>query len=453
MLNSAACPLVALIGRPNVGKSTLFNRITRSRDALVDPTPGVTRDRHYARASWEERSFMLVDTGGIEDGGEDSASGQFSSHIRTQAMQAMEEADLIILLLDGRQGVMPGDHELVELLRRTDKTVFFAVNKIDAPEIENELLAPFWELGVEQLWALSADHGYGFGTLMEALAEKMDAEAAPAAELPENTVKLAFLGRPNVGKSSMINAIMGQERMIVSAVAGTTRDAVDTLLSRDEHHYLLIDTAGIRRKGKTQDKLEKFSVLKALHSLSRCDIAVVLIDAEEGVTEQDTKVIGYTQEQGRALIILINKWDLLQDDKKRQDALLEELRMAMNFIPFAPVFKVSAKTGAGIKRLFPEIGKMHRQFTQRFPTAALNRLLEDAKAKHEPPMYQGRRLKLYYTAQISTAPPSFAIISNYPKGIHFSYQRYLSNRFREGLGLDRVPLRLFFRERSGRDKD
>jgi GTPase len=452
-LNSSSCPLVALIGRPNVGKSTLFNRITRSRDALVDPTPGVTRDRHYARASWEERSFMLVDTGGIEDGGDDSASGQFSSHIRTQAMQAMEEADLIILLLDGRQGVMPGDHELVELLRRTDKTVFFAVNKIDAPEIENELLAPFWELGVEQLWALSADHGYGFGTLMEALAEKMDAEAAPAAELPENTVKLAFLGRPNVGKSSMINAIMGQERMIVSAVAGTTRDAVDTLLSRDEHHYLLIDTAGIRRKGKTQDKLEKFSVLKALHSLSRCDIAVVLIDAEEGVTEQDTKVIGYTQEQGRALIILINKWDLLQDDKKRQDALLEELRMAMNFIPFAPVFKVSAKTGAGIKRLFPEIGKMHRQFTQRFPTAALNRLLEDAKAKHEPPMYQGRRLKLYYTAQISTAPPSFAIISNYPKGIHFSYQRYLSNRFREGLGLDRVPLRLFFRERSGRDKD
>ncbi len=452
-MNSSSCPLVALIGRPNVGKSTLFNRITRSRDALVDPTPGVTRDRHYARASWEERSFMLVDTGGIEDGGDDSASGQFSSHIRTQAMQAMEEADLIILLLDGRQGVMPGDHELVELLRRTDKTVFFAVNKIDAPEIENELLAPFWELGVEQLWALSADHGYGFGTLMEALAEKMDAEAAPAAELPENTVKLAFLGRPNVGKSSMINAIMGQERMIVSAVAGTTRDAVDTLLSRDEHHYLLIDTAGIRRKGKTQDKLEKFSVLKALHSLSRCDIAVVLIDAEEGVTEQDTKVIGYTQEQGRALIILINKWDLLQDDKKRQDALLEELRMAMNFIPFAPVFKVSAKTGAGIKRLFPEIGKMHRQFTQRFPTAALNRLLEDAKAKHEPPMYQGRRLKLYYTAQISTAPPSFAIISNYPKGIHFSYQRYLSNRFREGLGLDRVPLRLFFRERSGRDKD
>lgn len=444
-MNPAPCPLVALIGRPNVGKSTLFNRITRSRDAIVDPTPGVTRDRHYARASWEEQSFMLVDTGGIEGG------DGFSDHIRSQAMQAMEEADIIILLLDGRQGVMPGDHEIAALLRRTDKTVFFAVNKIDSPDIETELLTPFWELGVEELWALSADHGYGFSTLMNGLTEKMDKAAVPA-ELPAGTIRLAFLGRPNVGKSSMINAIMGQERMIVSEVAGTTRDSVDTLLSRDEHNYLLIDTAGIRRKGKTQDKLEKFSVLKALHSLSRCDIAAVLIDAEEGITEQDTKVIGYTQEQGRALLILVNKWDLIQDDKKRQDKLLEAIRMAVTFIPFAPVFKVSAKTGAGIKRLFPEIGKIHRQFTQRFPTAALNRLLEAAKAKHEPPMYQGRRLKLYYTAQISTAPPTFAIIANYPNGIHFSYQRYLANRFREGLGLDRVPLRLLFRERSGRDE-
>jgi GTP-binding protein len=443
---NTACPLVALLGRPNVGKSTLFNRITRSRDALVDSLPGVTRDRHYARAQWEERSFMLVDTGGIEEDGD-----EFSSHIRSQAMQALEEADIIILLLDGRQGVMPGDHELADLLRRTDKTVFFAVNKIDSPDIETELLTPFWELGVEQLWALSADHGYGFNTLMQALAEKLDKTATPA-ELPEGTVRLAFLGRPNVGKSSMINAIMGQERMMVSDVAGTTRDAVDTLLTAGQHSYLLIDTAGIRRKGKTTDKLEKFSVLKALHSLSRCDIAVVLIDADEGIAEQDTKVIGYTQEQGRALMILLNKWDLLEGDKKRQEQLLEKVRLATNFIPFVPIFKVSAKTGAGIKRLFPEIGKIHRQFTQRFPTAALNRLLEDAKAKHEPPMYQGRRLKLYYTAQISTAPPAFAIITNQPKGIHFSYQRYLTNRFREGLGLDRVPLRLFFRERSGRDK-
>jgi GTP-binding protein len=346
---------------------------------------------------------------------------------------------------------MPGDHELAEVLRRTDKTVFFSVNKIDSPEIETELLAPFWELGADQLWALSADHGYGFTTLMNALAEKLAKTAAPA-ELPANTIRLAFLGRPNVGKSSMINAVMGQERMVVSDTAGTTRDAVDTLLTAGQHNYLLIDTAGIRRKGKTKDKLEKFSVLKALHSLSRCDIALVLIDAEEGIAEQDVKVIGYTQEQGRALMILLNKWDLLAGDTKRQEQLLEEVRLATNFIPFAPIFKVSAKTGAGIKRLFPEIGKIHRQFTRRFSTAALNRLLEEAKAKHEPPMYQGRRLKLYYTAQISTAPPSFAIIANQPKGIHFSYQRYLTNRFREGLGLDHVPLRLLFRERNRKEK-
>lgn len=439
------CPLVALLGRPNVGKSTLFNRITRSRDALVDPAPGVTRDRHYAHAQWEKRSFMLVDTGGIED------RDEFSSHIRSQAMQALEEADIIIFLLDGRQGLMPGDYELAALLRRTDKTIFFAVNKIDSPEIETELLTPFWELGADQLWALSADHGYGCNTLMNALAEKLT-ETAALAELPENTIRLAFLGRPNVGKSSMINAVMGQERMLVSEMAGTTRDAVDTLLSAGQYNYLLIDTAGIRRKGKTKDKLEKFSVLKALHSLSRCDIAVVLIDAQEGMTEQDLKVIGYTQEQGRALMILLNKWDLLADDKKQQDQLMEQVRRATNFIPFAPIFKVSAKTGAGIKRLFPEIGKIYRQFTRRFPTSALNRLLEEAKAKHEPPMYQGRRLKLYYTAQISTAPPSFAIVANQPKGIHFSYQRYLTNRFREGLGLGQVPLRLFFRERNRREK-
>ncbi|MCI5159604.1 MAG: GTP-binding protein, partial [Candidatus Electrothrix sp. AUS1_2] len=235
-------------------------------------------------------------------------------------------------------------------------------------------------------------------------------------------------------------------------VPGNRQDTVDTLLSRDQYNYLLIDTAGIRRKGKTKDKLEKFSILKALKALGRCDIAAVVIDADEGITEQDTKVIGYTQDHGRALMILINKWDLIKDDKKKQDWLMEEVRLATNFIPFAPVFRVSAKTGSGIKRLFPEFGKIHRQFHQRFSTSPLNRLLESATHHHEPPMYRGRRLKLYYTTQIDTAPPTFVVIANFPKGIHFSYQRYLSNRFREGLGLDKVPIRLFFRERSGRTK-
>ncbi|MCI5145395.1 MAG: ribosome biogenesis GTPase Der, partial [Candidatus Electrothrix sp. AR3] len=406
-------------------------------------------DRHYAQARWEEHPFMLVDTGGIEDG-DDPENDQFSTHIRTQAMQALDEADVIILLLDGRQGLTPGDYEIVNLLRRTEKKIFFVV-KIDSPQMETDLLTPFWELGVEALWALSGDHGYGFRTLMDALIHTLEKSEGPT-ELPDDTIRLAFLGRPNVGKSSMINAIMGQERMVVSDISGTTRDSVDTLLSRDKYNYLLIDTAGIRRKGKTKDKLEKFSILKALKALSRCDIAVVLIDALEGITEQDTKVIGYTQDHGRALLILINKWDLIQDDKKKQNWLLEEIRLATNFIPFAPIFRVSAKTGYGIKRIFPEVGKVHRQFHRRFPTSALNRLLEAATESHQPPMYRGRRLKLYYTAQISTAPPSFAVIANFPKGIHFSYQRYLTNRFRQGLELDQVPVRLFFRERSGRTK-
>lgn len=438
--------LVALIGRPNVGKSTLFNRMVKRRDALVDPTPGVTRDRHYARVSWEEHPFMLVDTGGIDD--EDNT---ITNHIRHQALLAIEEADIIFFLMDGREGLTPSDIEIVDLLRRTEKKVFFIVNKIDSPDVEDALLSPFWELGVDELWALSGDHGFGFKTLMDSLLPCLQ-QSDLQIELPENTMRIAFLGRPNVGKSSMVNTIIGQERMVVSEIAGTTRDSVDTLVSRDQYTYLLIDTAGIRRKGKTTDKLEKFSILKALKALGRCDIALVLIDAEEGITEQDTKVIGYTQDQGRALMILINKWDLIQDDKKRQEKLLEAVAEAVKFIPFAPVLKVSALTGTGVKRLFPEIGKVHRQFHQRFPTAALNRLLADAVAKHEPPYHHGRRLKFFYTAQLGTAPPLFAVVSSAPKAIHFSYQRYLTNCFRDGLGLDRVPVRLLFRERSGRKK-
>ena len=445
-MNPETATLVALIGRPNVGKSTLFNRMIKRRDALVDPTPGVTRDRHYARVSWDEHPFILVDTGGIDD--EDDT---ITNHIRYQAMQAIEEADIIFFLMDGREGLTPSDIEIVDLLRRTEKKVFYIVNKIDSPDREDDLLTPFWELGVDRLWALSGDHGYGFHTLMEALLPHLVATDLQM-NLPENTMKVAFLGRPNVGKSSMINTIIGQERMVVSEIAGTTRDSVDTLLSRDQYTYLLIDTAGIRRKGKTTEKLEKFSILKALKALGRCDIAMVLVDAEEGITEQDTKVIGYTQDQGRALIILINKWDLIKDDRKRQERLLEEVTEAVKFIPYAPVLKVSSLTGSGIKRLFPEIGKVHRQFHQRFPTAALNRLLADAVAHHEPPLYHGRRLKFYYTAQLGTAPPLFAVVANAPKGIHFSYERYLTNFFREGLGLDRVPVRLLFRERSGRKK-
>jgi len=438
--------IVALVGRPNVGKSTLFNRITRSRKALVDPTPGVTRDRHYEKVMWDDKVFMLVDTGGIEDASGDAMGG----HIRDQAMAAIEEADIILFLMDGREGVTPADHEVTNLLRRTQKRVFYVVNKIDSPAMEMESLSQFYELGVEELWSLSAEHKYGLATLMDALGEELLVNEETL-NLPEDTVKVAFFGRPNVGKSSMINQILGQERMVVSDVSGTTRDSVDTFLTHGKYKYLLIDTAGIRRKGKTTEKLEKFSILKALAALEKCDIAVVLIDAEEGITEQDTKVIGYTQEQGRGLILLVNKWDLVKDDKVRQQQIMGEIALAVPFVSFAPLLTASALTGYGIKRLFPTIGQVYKQFTASFPTSALNRLLKDAVEDHSPPIYKNKRLKFYYTSQVGSRPPKFVVMSNSSKGVHFSYERYLVNRFREGLGLDKVPLQLFIRDKN-RDK-
>jgi len=442
-MNDRSPAIVALVGRPNVGKSTLFNRITRSRKAIVDPTPGVTRDRQYDRVTWKDHFFILVDTGGIDDNPDDA----MVDDIRGQALAAVEEADIILFLMDGKEGLMPADHEVINLLRKVEKTVFYVVNKIDGPEQDEERLIPFYEIGVEQLWSVSAEHSYGFATLMDGVCEALPDDAA-AADIPEDTVRIAFLGRPNVGKSSMINRIVGEERMVVSEISGTTRDSVDTLLSHKGRNYLLIDTAGIRRKGKTREKLEKFSILKALAALSRCDIAVVLIDAAEGITEQDAKVIGYTQEQGRGLILLVNKWDLVADDKKRQNQIMEEIARAVPFVGFAPLITVSALTGYGFKRLFPAVGSVYRQFTATFPTSALNRLLADAVENHSPPIYKNKRLKLYYTSQIKTAPPTFVIMTNSYKGVHFSYQRYLTNRFRDGLDLDRVPVRLIFKDKK-----
>ena len=330
-MENQATSIVALIGRPNVGKSTLFNRITRSRKAIVDPTPGVTRDRQYERVNWKGQFFILVDTGGIDEDSDDI----MVDTIREQAMAALDEADVILFIMDGKSGLMPVDYEVVELLRRSQKKVVFVVNKVDGPEIEHERLAPFYELGAEELWPLSAEHSYGFNNLMDHLCENLPEDPTPA-DLPENTVRMAFLGRPNVGKSSMINRILGKERMVVSEISGTTRDSVDTLLTHKERNYLLIDTAGIRRKGKTQEKLEKFSIIKALAALNRCEIAIVLIDASEGITEQDAKVIGYTQESGRGLVLLVNKWDLVEGDKKRQEQLREEIARAVPFVGFAP---------------------------------------------------------------------------------------------------------------------
>ena len=443
MASTSNLPIVALVGRPNVGKSTLFNRITKSRKALVDPTPGVTRDRHYERVVWENKAFILVDTGGIDDNPEDA----MVQHIRAQAMMAIDEADIVLFLMDGKQGLTPADWEVVDILRRTRKPVFHLINKIDGPEVETELLAQFYELGIDRLWSVSAEHSYGFRTLMDGLCDAITSDETDI-ELPEGTVKVAFFGRPNVGKSSLINTILGEDRMVVSEISGTTRDSVDTMVTHGNYSYLFIDTAGIRRKGKTTEKLEKFSILKSLAAMARCDIAVVLIDADEGITEQDTKVIGYVLEEGRGLIVLVNKWDLLQNDKKRQDAVMMEVGRALPFIGYAPILNVSALTGYGIKRLFPVIGSVYRQYTASFPTSALNRLLREAVELHSPPIYKNKRLKFYYTSQVGTCPPKFVVMTNSYKGVHFSYERYLTNRFREGLGLDKVAIKLFFKDKS-----
>jgi len=442
-MQNIKCPLVALVGRPNVGKSSLFNRIIRSNKAIVDPTPGVTRDRHYEKVVCDEKTFMLVDTGGIESGGPD----KMADLIREQSWQAIAEADVILFILDGKEGIMPEDYEVVNLLRKSDKTVYYLVNKIDGPEQEQLLLSPFYELGVEQLWPVSAAHGYGVSTLLVELTGNLPT-LQQQVDLPAQTISVAFIGRPNVGKSSLINKLVGEDRMVVSEIAGTTRDSVDTLLSKNNKNYLLIDTAGIRRKGKVREKIEKFSVMRALNSMERCDIALILIDASEGITDQDTKVIGYGLERGLACIILLNKWDLIKNDKKRQKFLLEEVDRATNFVGFAPVLTISGLTGSGLNRILPTIDKVNRQYNQEFSTGQLNRILQGAVEAHSPSLHNGRRIKFYYTTQVATKPPTFVLFVNYPKGVHFSYHRYLTNQFRSALGIDKSPIKLLLRERQ-----
>ena len=442
--------IVALIGRPNVGKSTLFNRITKSRKALVDPTPGVTRDRQYERVDWDQNSFILVDTGGIEASGRSADDGdKMAGNIQEQTLQAVAEADVLLFLMDGREGVTPTDFEVTKLLRKTDKPVYYVVNKIDGEELEPGLLPPFYELGVEQVWPISAEHGYGVRSLLDALAAALP-ERRESSLQPADSIRIAFFGRPNVGKSSLINRLLGEERMLVSDIPGTTRDSIDTLLTTKNKNYLLIDTAGIRRKGKVREKLEKFSIIKALGALERCDLVLILIDAEEGITEQDTKVIGYTQEQGRACILIVNKWDIVKGRPKEQKKIMAELQMATPFVGFAPVLTLSALTGEGVKKLLPAIASVYEQFCKTFPTNRLNRILQDAVVAHPPALHRGRRIKLLYTTQITSQPPTFAIVANYPKEIHFSYHRYLVNTFRKELGLDKTPIKIVFRERKRR---
>ena len=439
-------PIVAIVGRPNVGKSTFFNRITRSRDALVDDFPGVTRDRHYREASWNDIQFTLVDTGGFTDG------DQFSDGIRYQVQQAIDDADVIILLLDGKEGISPFDRDMVELLRVTDKPVFYAVNKIDGAEQEAHV-SDFFSLGIEPLFPISAEHRYGVSDFLDALVAKIsDIDKAPIEGSAEGTIGLAVVGRPNVGKSSLINRILGQERHLVSDQPGTTRDAIDSIFQVNGKSYRLIDTAGIRRKGRVTQKIEKFSIIKALKSLDRCDVALIVLDVEEGITEQDINIAGYAFERGCGCIFLLNKWDLLDKDTHTVKKYLGELRMRAKFLAFAPAMTISALTGQRVAKIFNMVDDVYHQYQQRIVTGQLNRILQTATAKNPPPLHRGQPLKFYYITQVSSRPPTFVCFVNYPQAVHFSYKRFLINQIREQAGLDKTPIRILIRQRENRKK-
>ncbi|MFO7459071.1 MAG: ribosome biogenesis GTPase Der [Desulfatiglandales bacterium] len=432
--------IIAIVGRPNVGKSTLFNRISRSRDALVDDQPGVTRDRLYRTVRWGEAEFTVVDTGGFDD----SDGERLLEQVRAQVLTAIEEADRIVFMVSGRDGLLPGDEELADLLRRSGKPVFVAVNKIDGPEHEN-LVADFYRLGLEKVHALSAAHGYGLRGLMEDVAADLPLPAEQEQE--GDSIRVAILGRPNAGKSSLINRILGFERLVVSELPGTTRDSIDTLCTLNNQPFLFIDTAGLRRKARVKEKIDKFSMIKALRSLDRCHIAAVVLDAAEGVAEQDARICGYAFERGRGLILVVNKWDLVREDPEKKKRLEEAIDRQLHFVSFAPMLKLSALTGAGVRKLPGTVVDLYRQYSFRVATGALNKAIQEIVDGTPPPRVGNATLRVFYATQAGTKPPTFVLFVNRPDAVHFSYHRFLVNRLKENLGLQKTPIKVVFKKK------
>jgi len=441
---SAAKPIVAIVGRANVGKSTLFNRLTRERRAIVDDTPGITRDRLVSEVSWGDRSFCLVDTGGMEPDAAEGAGG-IQALVRRQAQAAVSEADLVIFLADGKGGLHPGDAQVIDFLRRSGKPVLYAVNKIDGPEREDDSYE-FYQLGLERIFPISAAHGYGIREFMDVLVEMLP--PASEEEAAGSRIRVAVIGRPNVGKSSLVNRVLGAERVLVSEVPGTTRDAVDVAFMFGGEPYVLVDTPGIRRRSKTVDKIEKFSVLKALKSIERSQVALLVVDAPEGITDQDVRIAGYIHERKRAAVVVLNKWDLVENEPRKLKEIDDSVGYALKFMPYAPVVRLSALTGSRVRRLLPTVSAVFLQYSTRVTTATLNEAIARAVAHHEPPVHRGRRVKILYATQASMRPPTFVLFVTRPEAIHFSYERYLTNQIREAFSLDKTPIRLVFRGRG-----
>jgi GTP-binding protein len=436
-----AKPVIAIVGRPNVGKSTLFNRIAGRQKAIVIDEPGATRDRNYMDCVWHDKVFTLIDTGGFEPVTEERILIQ----MREQTNLAIEEADVIIFLMDGKDGLTPSDIEIARQLRGKSKNVFYTANKVDG-ERHEELLTEFYRLGIDAFYPISAQHGLGVDELLAVLTEDFP-KVVESNEEGDKPIAVAIVGKPNVGKSSLINLICGKERSIANPTPGTTRDAVDTIVKVHGKQYLMIDTAGIRRKNKISLTLEKYSVVQALKTINRCDIALVLIDAEEGITEQDAKIVGLAYERGKACIIIVNKWDKIEKDNASVGKFVEKIHDEIKFMDYAPILFISALTGQRAPKIFSMIDEVYAQYTKRVDTSPLNDLVEKSVSRNPMARAHNRSMSISYATQTNTKPPTFVFFVSNPRGIHFSYERYLMNQIRSEFGFDKVPLKLIFRKK------
>lgn len=434
-------PIVAVVGRPNVGKSTLFNYLVGRRVAIVEDVPGVTRDRIYSDVHWLDNEFTLVDTGGLEV----NSSDQMFTYIRRQAEVAIREAEVVLFVVDGRQGLTTLDEDVANILRASSKPLILVVNKIDHPGLEPET-ADFYRLGIPDLISISAANGLGIGDLLDLIVQRLPTSAAP--EYAEDVIRTAVIGKPNVGKSSLVNALLGQERVIVSDVPGTTRDAIDTPLTVGEDHFVLIDTAGLRRKSKVEEEVERYSGLRSLKAIERADVVLMVVDAAEGVTEQDKKIAGFAHDKGKGIVIVVNKWDLVEKDDKTTQRYTEDIRRELAFAQYAPVVFISAKTGQRVQRVLPLVKYVSEQQNLRIPTNALNELIQEATLVTPTPTERGKRLKILYATQSSVKPPTFVLFVNEPDLLHFSYQRFLENRLRQTMGFEGTPIRFHARKRK-----
>lgn len=438
-------PTVAIVGRPNVGKSQLFNRLAGKRLSIVEDTPGVTRDRLYADCEWRGRNFSVIDTGGIEPRNDN----EILKFMRYQAEAAIHHADVIIFITDLKTGVTASDEEVASMLQRSGKPIVLAVNKCDKPGAPDPGIFEFYNLGLGDPFGISALHGYGTGELLDEVYNFFPPEDENDED--EGRIHIALIGKPNVGKSSLLNRVLGEERVIVSNVAGTTRDSVDADVDNKYGKFTFIDTAGIRKKSKVEEKIEKFSVMRSLMAVERADVCVIMIDAVEGVTEQDTKVAGEAHNAGKACIIVVNKWDLVEKDGKTMKEYTQRVREGLAYMPYAPVLFISAMTGQRVEKLYELIAEVYEQNHKRIPTGQLNSILAEATARVQPPTDKGRRLKIYYVTQAGVTPPTFIFFCNDARLFHFSYQRYLENQIREVFGLTGTPVRIIVRQRGDKE--